>query len=1530
MAEDGVQTNIPYDFSTGGLTFQDRGYKQQTFLGASIRNFTMSAGFGDESSTLSIDLVEDEYNTSDGTGQGSGVDVYHNGKYDEFVPPFVGSPVFFTFGKDYATVEQAYLGVYDYIYGSGTTASGVGVSDGNYQGAISGVVRDDLAENEYYDIEKSGTVIVEQDENIGRGHLTFGGILQSFVETRSPQGNSVYSVKVSDPREILNSVNLILNNFTGSINKTDNLYNLYGFLEHNPSDATVEELGGEDAQDVLTRTVDANGKVSYGGTDSYLSSGGAVSYSGFPITGTGFSRRSDRGIPFYRVVQSVNALMGVNAEYLPQEYKDMSFGDKINFRGLKYLVDLSGLPAVPDFYSLDFDSMTLLDLCLEMCDITNTDLYVTLLPVIDYGKWSAVYQKNKTATEEDLITGIIHVGVIERKEQRSIGAIQEYLKDLKNQEIYVKNSDVGFELSNITTDKFVVGAQETTMHFFTTNCDKDNINMAQKRQSGNTESATSLGDQWRLSNAITQQVIPFYGTLGNNHVAPPRGWGAYQQILLDSTGVDADGVGNYYVATELELRCALAGYDKWVEFLMQYNNVYLEPMDSDQLSGGGKSPTGDNLGPDDNPIPQEQNKVYGVTVPRSVYKHYGNSDEEGTKTCNPPFGWPLYYHRALNLGIPQAGLVNIQYYWNTQIAPDLQKLKASLTGGEEPNQEKYIAIVNQTWDSIKNKIYAGEGRELLGELAESILQKIKDGAEVLLIEERIENSIKTSASFSKFFKKGTKNAKAVHEFLKNIASECLGKKYLVKIPRNVNFCFDKEISYGDTNQIYKKGPFGFRPYPKTSKAINKHDKDFKASYKSQCDSSIYPILGYLSSGVSSDQTNFLGALGSNYNPFSDKYEFNYYPDTEGGFFAEDIYKELLSSDQSISIRTGASNALGFSGLKNQLVPLDLPKFINTNNRISAYVRFDHSENLFFGSIDKNDFTQEKIVTGGRVPDIAYELDNIDSEAGNFHTFYDAKKQDESQKSVAFLKCSIDSEFYYLPDLVLYEGKVYNEVSSGTPEISQPKEIYDKDNDSYNVVSTYARTHFAPSLANPTQVSKGQDIYEFATKTQTIAGSERTYINTDSYDRDLDSVYVLITLPSKIEPTKDSRFRDGPYQSLKPESVKHFLTMDVVKNFSPFEELSYAIKPASLDQPISCDEEKKSNSEITKDSIKVLEKLQYAFPQQIDFMVPSPVVPDLVALPLRSTERCYGPWGSQWIDTRTEDEQKRGDPLPERFIELGGPVEFIKDENFSPWNYAGYKGLNEAGKLQAEFANNLLLLSERGGFSYADAPKNVYLAEELKSKGPLVTNINVSISDAGINTTVQLDLYTVSFGKLHKYRQHKLQQTAREKLKLRDEKNALIRKGMAKNQKNQDYQTLYNKIEEDVKNAEQANRYLLSKNNGSHPTSIVASVVKNKTKGHNYDTKAEVDVLRQGIEMSAQSLNDTGLISENFNSIETASVSFSNSAGGSWKDMYAPISNDPNYINMSYKKDSFHETRKDFYPEVNIANTTEDDLTTYEE
>jgi hypothetical protein len=219
--------SIPSSFSSAGWTMQARGFQQQTFLGASIRSFSMNGGFGDSSSTLSVELVNDEFNQSDKTPAGFGDDVYHSGLYDLFAPPPVGSPVFFKFGQNLATVEEAYRKTFDDLYDYDTLPDNNIPTEGTTFDPIN---FPSLADNTFVDLQlsTSGQYInlssYLSSPSKGEHHLVFGGILQSYTQNRGPGGDPLYSVQVIDPREILANTILILNNYAGTIYNNKNIF----------------------------------------------------------------------------------------------------------------------------------------------------------------------------------------------------------------------------------------------------------------------------------------------------------------------------------------------------------------------------------------------------------------------------------------------------------------------------------------------------------------------------------------------------------------------------------------------------------------------------------------------------------------------------------------------------------------------------------------------------------------------------------------------------------------------------------------------------------------------------------------------------------------------------------------------------------------------------------------------------------------------------------------------------------------------------------------------------------------------------------------------------------------------------------------------------------------------------------------------------------------------------------------------------------------------------------------------------------
>ena len=1490
---------IPQGLGGGGWTIDpttpntyDRGYPQQTFLGASIRNFTMNGGFGDSSSTLSVDLVNDEFNNSDSKPQGQGDDVYHSGKGDRFVPPIAGSPVFFKFGSNLATVQEAYTKTFDLTYGVKKTYNRPVTGGGSFN-------KDNfksLGPNQYVDLSSTKitdfTNYVTNTQTRGLDHVVFGGILQSYTQNRGPGGNPLYAVQVTDPREILSNVVLIFNNYAGTIFNTQNIFNIHGFLEYNPTAALSGQLEAYFGNsNILVKNVNQiNGYVSFSGSKSitdpmdcwFKDDGGMFGSkkSFFPVTGTGFSRRGTQGIPYYRVQQAFNALMSTQYA-LPLEYENMGFGKTINFRGYNYVVDFSGLPSLPPMYFLDFDQINLLDLALEICDVTSRDLFVSLLPVIDHPACQFLYN-NQSSDPRKLISGIIRLDAIDKSKTPVYGSIKRYIDSLASSGILVENQDVGYELSNVTTDKFVVGSQEVDMYCFSANADRDFINARNRRSGGDSDD----GDwqQWTLEKQLEQQVLPYYGTLGHNAVTIPKGWGAYQQILLDTTGLNANGVGAYYVATEMELRCASVSYDCWKNFLRQYNDTYLESVEGDDtVEGATLNQTADFGGV---PKPPNISNNHAVTVPRSVFETYATipfTNNLPTSPCNPPYGYPLYYKRMTRLGIPEGGLTKLQSRITSMITGAATIRGADADNYEEirNNQLQELEQINEEYGTLtqaEKDYYAA---------VKGALQATPPNVDLL---DRVEEAAhKIGATLPRLAQKGTANALKVYDFLKKIADENLGKKFLVRIPNKVNLFHENQITWkgGSNGGEYAVGPFGFKPRPSTSGIGDEYSTAFLGAYRGDRDSSKNMIKYFLSSGVDAKQAKYNGALRVNFNPVSDKYDFNYLPTNLGGYFPFDLYANTLSLKQ---LSTLPPNAIP-RAVNQALIPQDMTNFLDENGRMSAYVRFDNSQHLAMGSMNSEDFTQQLITTQGMVPDLCEFLDNLGPDRFESFATADADRPDSNPntpKQCAFVKCSVDEKFYMPPKIVASGLVVYGAAAYKT-KASRPRKIFIPCS-GWKPGGGRTRSDLIPGTGvyvdsfryteynyYPTAGSNGSaNRFVFQRKNEPILNS--FLVNSEPSNLDTNHVYALITLPGKLIPTQDSRYRDSINQKDNTHDVKHYLTVDVVKGLPEFSSPGYA--NASATNIVAGDRTcstygAESRSIAWLASKKAKSNLQFGFPQQVQAIAPSPVYPDLVVLPLMSQERCYGPWVSSQVD-----------PQGSAYVNVGGRVEFIKDENLAPWNYAGYELLNDAGRLQAQFANSLLLFSERGGFSYPGMP-TTSLCQVLLSGGPLVTNITVDVSDGGVKTTYKMDLYTSSFGKLQKQKQDMISKISRERQRLRDERNALIRKGIGKGQTSLNIVGAIN----------------LFGNNGTVPNvpqsmnHIVTSVAQYEAQSYSPTLGGPTSTLESVFGGSFQSQENILDTSNTFDSALQRNSASYNAGAASVSDMWMAYSEEPYHSNM---------------------------------
>jgi len=1457
-----------------------RPFVQQTFLGCTVIDFNVNGGFGDSSSSLSISLIQDEYNKSDGFALGVGDDQYHNGLFDLFRAPPVGSPVFFKFGPNHATIPQAWIKTLDDLYSYNTIGSVQRTS------RVVNRITSLREGEEFVDIDLSNTpqqkdyVVWDYGDldNInnnyrGAEHFVFGGILQNYSQDSSSGGDPKYSVSVTDPREILSNTTMILNNYSNSTFDLPNLFNVFGFLEYNPTKGLRETIDGFYGPNkfMFSKIVNADGSTTYRGgydvsrnisypmfTDAYVTNS-LLSYLAlsnsdpsrnnppslglfpnvFPYTGTSYSRRTDRGIPMYRVVQAMNSMMGFYGK-LPEEYELKKFGKLINFRGFNYVVDFGGLPInkIPPSYCLDFDQMNLLEFCQEICDVTSHDFYVSLLPVIDHPALYNIHQYNVEKIQEgklsDVVVGVIRIDSVDRSKKPNYGVISTFIENLKVMGSEIISSKEGFELSNVPTDKFVVGAQEVEMYFFTGNGDRDLIYVRKQKGSQFVIDRLSekLKEQWFLSDSLRQQILPFYGFLGKDCVTIPRGYGSFQQILLDSSSLNANGVGNYYIATELELRAAAVSYQSWKDFLMQYNNLYMESMDDDDALQGAVLQT--STVPtqlEASMAPYSFSEKYGVTVPRCVFrsdKNYVKDNGVPFSPCSPPYGYPLYYKRATSIGLPEAGIAG----FSAAVANLLDNLETF----KNKDDQNFKEVMNSFWSKKleDSQLIGADPKEI--EIINYIKDRLNNANQndipsiISLVEEKVKQEKALYKDIAKTAEEQDENAQRVYDFVKSAANN-IGTKFLVKIPKESNPFFDKNITLkssvgvlGADEEIFEidKGPFGFKPrsissdidYSKSQGFITKVE-EARSYVNGNPHNKFNVILGYgtkktglssldlgadsITEGIGGSGLFDLtyGALKSEYDAISNTHIFNYEPEPQGGFFNYNLYKNKLSLDNINSI---LNKNVRPPVIKNMMFPIDPTNFMR-DNRISSYVRFDNSELLDFSSIPSDSFYQMAITEAGLVPGTTLDLANTTPD--KFTTFSPNsethKELDKRPTSVAFVRCELDGKFYLAPKIKVSREVVHGRNVVQHHKVKPSKRTWDVETQKEVFTLPVYEANFVPetkSIYNELQEDFERKSYlEDGTeasgalvpdykKGTLIDGNGRTVIGelikTDVQDQDQNHVYALITLPGAIRSRIDQRFADGMFKTNQGATISHILTEDVVKNIPGFEEPAFKTGPDAIvfnTTPLTENsvDKLKNMFKVPDDKVSsaanaykaAMKAMQYSMNNVLNISMPSPKYPDMVALPLMSKERCYGPWISSYSN-----------PEAISYKNIPGKVEFIKDESLSPWTYNGYDLMNEAGLLQAQFSNSLMLFSENGNISFMGLPSGNCLLKPLMNGGPLVTSIDISIdSSNGVSTNYNMATYTPRFGNLQKQKSDLISKISRETQRIRDEKNNIIRKGL---------------------------------------------------------------------------------------------------------------------------------------------------------
>jgi hypothetical protein len=123
-----------------------------------------------------------------------------------------------------------------------------------------------------------------------------------------------------------------------------------------------------------------------------------------------------------------------------------------------------------------------------------------------------------------------------------------------------------------------------------------------------------------------------------------------------------------------------------------------------------------------------------------------------------------------------------------------------------------------------------------------------------------------------------------------------------------------------------------------------------------------------------------------------------------------------------------------------------------------------------------------------------------------------------------------------------------------------------------------------------------------------------------------------------------------------------------------------------------------------------------------------IIPNAVALPLRSLVDTYGPWVSTAGPT--------------------GPVNFEQNPDLVPWNYGSQDNLDTVANILVSGGLSNTQVLESGTLTVVSLPQ-VNIGRELLSYGPIVTGISINIGTEGITTTYRMKTYTNKYGVLSK-------------------------------------------------------------------------------------------------------------------------------------------------------------------------------------
>jgi hypothetical protein len=358
----------------------------------------------------------------------------------------------------------------------------------------------------------------------------FTGIVQSWEKVNSSDGRR-YIVKLVSPAATLQHSKLIIGEYAGSVVPPSAFILPPSYTPHN----IINIFGYAESEGIACPLIYQSAPGEYSLGDGGID--GAIF--GTPAGGFGGSLLNDNGMPWWMIRNILNVLINASpilaasdndaqkysphgrltgkADTLTGDWATYGFGligsdGTLNgYPTMNYLLDISELPAVPDYLRFNQSEISILECITRICTEGGHDFYIELLPIVSGGD---VHKLIKIRTKNRLY-------------QPAFGQIDSFIATAEANNI-LRSSSSGREFRNEINSRFVIGGLKQTVYQAYQNFDPEG------------DGTSTINGVPSVSPEEDNMILPFFGAdESGNMILPYLTDGNYWEFIAPTEDLEA-------------------------------------------------------------------------------------------------------------------------------------------------------------------------------------------------------------------------------------------------------------------------------------------------------------------------------------------------------------------------------------------------------------------------------------------------------------------------------------------------------------------------------------------------------------------------------------------------------------------------------------------------------------------------------------------------------------------------------------------------------------------------------------------------------------------------------------------------------------------------------------------------------------------------------------------------------------------------------------------------------------------------------